>query len=178
MGRGFGWYSNATEPLSSVLIDPMTSPVRYLPGVTDEASIYAGLLVYLTAGSYPNDFTRCAALHGKIATHGKPYLVEAPDADIHMAYNYDFTTAYSDKDPIKILELFPKMWVWVKGSTITAALGETLVHAANGLVTNVGDPDGEVHAISCYAYKALMTVTSGTWVPVEVLGLTSIDNTA
>lgn len=179
VGRSWLFHSHATQPMSSILIDPNGNPIQYFPGVADTANIYAGLLVYRTATTYENEVTECPADYGDIATEGFPMAVEIEPVDIHMDENYDIDTAYADGDPIpRLLKLYPGMWIWVKGSSLTAAQDELLVHAASGLVTNVGDPDGAAIDQASYAYRALADISSGTWIPVEVVGRQAFDKTA
>jgi hypothetical protein len=171
--------SHQTEPLSTVLINANGNPIEYIDCVADTANLKACLLAYISASTYANEITEAPADFGDVATEAFPLLIEIPDAHKNLPDNYDKTNGWSDGDGgIKALKLYKGMHVWLKGSTLTAAQGETLVHAASGLVTNVGDPDGKVHAVSQYAYKALTALSAGTWIPCEVLGLTSIDATA
>ena len=78
---------------------------------------------------------------------------------------------------MRALELFVGMDVWCKGSSLTYVQDEILVPAANGLVTNVTDPDGETIETESWGFRALGPVTSGTWVPCRFVGRIVYDDT-
>ena len=172
------FHSHATEPLATVLINPNGNPISYIPIVADTANIYSGLIVDLTATTYPNEVTEMGAKQGKDHLDQHPLLVEIDPAHISLPLNYDKTTAHPDLAKMRGLELFVGMDVWCKGSTLTAAQDETLVPAANGLVTNMGDPDGETIEATAWGFRALTALTSGTWIPCRVLGRVTYDDTA
>lgn len=172
------WRSDATEPMKSVLINPNGNPVEYVNFTADTAAIKPGMLVYITATTYPNEVTECPADYGDISTEGMPFLVEIPEAHINFPGNYEKDTAFPDLASFKALRLYKGMDVWGKGSTLTAGQLELLVHAASGLITNTGDPDGAAIDQSSYAYRALTALTSGTWIPVKVEDRQTFDKTA
>ena len=174
--RSYVFHSHATEPLSTVLINPNGKPISFLPVVADTANIYAGLLVERTASLYENEVTEMGAKQGKDHLDMSPLLIEIEEASMHLPDNYDKATQYPDKASMKALELFVDMDIWVKGSSLTVHQDETLVPAANGLVTNMTDPDGEVIEKVGWGFRALSDVSSGTWIPVRFLGRVTYDD--
>jgi len=170
--------SHQTEPLSTVLINANGNPIEYVNVIADTANIYPGLLVYISATSYSNEVTECPANYGDISTEGLPLLVEIPASHQNFTGNYEKDTAFPDGASFKALRLYKGMDVWLKGSSLTAAQVELLVHAASGLVTNTGDPDGAAIDQSSFAYTALTALTSGTWIPGTVEGKVTFDKTA
>lgn len=169
-----------TEPKQSLIIDPGPHGCPYQNYTADVATIKSGHATVVTGGgSVGNSLSLCGALHGSVATNDWPILVDIDPRHKQKPDDWDKATALPDL--ANVPRGFKPKWgakVWMLGSTLTAAYGETLVHAANGLITNTGDPDGTVHAVSVFGYKCLKAVTSGTWVAVEALGLISIDDTA
>ena len=170
------FHSHATEPMSTVLINPNGQPVSYLPVVADTANIYSGMLVDITASTYPNEVTELGAQQGKDHLDPHPLLIEIDPAHESLPLNYDKTTAHPNLAKMRALELFVGMDVWLKGSTLTCSQDETLVPAAAGLVTNMGDPDGEAIEQTAFAFRALTALTSGTWIPCRVLSRATFDD--
>ena len=174
--RSYVFKSHGTEPLGTVLINANGNPVSYIPVVADTATIYSGLLVDHTAGVYSNHVSAMGAKQGKDHLDKSPLLIEIDPAHMSLPDNYDKTTAYPDNSKMRALELFVGMDVWVKGSSLTAAQDESLVCAANGLVTNVGTAVGETIDATAYGFRALSPLTSGTWIPVRYLGRITYDD--
>lgn len=176
VSRSVYFRSHATEPMSTVLINPNGNPISYLPVIADTANIYSGMLVDITASTYANEVTELGAQQGKDHKDPAPLLIEIDPAHMSLPLNYDKTTVHPDLAKMRALELFVGMDVWLKGSSLTCTLDETLVPAASGLVTNVGDPDGEAIDTVSYTFRALAPLTSGTWVPCRVTGREAFDD--
>lgn len=172
------FHSHGTEPLSTVLINANGCPISYLPVIADTANIYSGMLVDITASSYPNEVTELGAAQGKDHLDPAPLLIEIDPAHMSLPLNYDKTTKHPDLAKMRALELFVGMDVWLKGSTLTCTMGETLIPHTAGLVTNVGDPDGEAIDQVAYSFRALTALTSGTWIPCRVTGRQAHDKSA
>lgn len=175
-----------TEPLGSVYIGNsygIAKPKKELL-IADEASIYPGLLTYLSKNTYANEVTRCGAEYGMGSGTGAhtqslpPYIIEIDASNSNRPLPYDKSTAGADLDSITGYRLRVGDRVWLKGSSLTCNEGTLLVCAANGLVTTIPDVDGVATDSTAHGFVALSPITSATWVPAEYLGLISYDGTA
>lgn len=172
------WKSDQTEPDDTILISPGGNAVDLADLIADTANIKPGLCTYITASTYPNEVTESGAVHGDDALAQTQFSIEIPAHHIRFPGNYEKDIAFDDLDPMQGFEQKPGMKIWMKGSSLTCALGELLTNAANGLVANVGDPDGVAIDISAFAYKALSAMTSGTWMPCLIMAKSAFDKTA
>src|SRR4030042_639372 len=172
VAQSLEWDGLATAPTDSIRIWPKGG--KTFTAFTGSANLMPGLACYLSAA--PNTFIEAGAILGKTATEGFLYVVEVEAESVYQAENYVLATAYAASVSCRVFR--PKVGdqFWLKGSSLTCAEQETLVTAANGLWTNVGDPDGQVGAAMAWACKALAPLTSGTWVPGEFIGMHTFDN--
>ena len=169
--------SKMTEPLSTVLIDNPLDAEK-IPVIADEASIVPGMITFISASTYANEISMADAVHGKTALQGQILVVEIESSDIHHPANFDKTTAGADLQPMQAYVIKKDMKFWAKGSTLTAAEDEELVCGANGVITNVGDPDGVAIDEVSHTFVALAAITSGTWIPVRYVGKFAHDKSA
>lgn len=168
-----------TEPMSTVLIAANGNPIEFFNCIADTGNLHAGLLVYITASSFANHITEAPADFGDISTEGFPGIIEIVQAHKNLAGNYNKTETFPDNTGgITVLRLYKGMDIWVQGGTLTAAISELLVHAASGLVTNTGDPDGAAIDQASYAYRALTALSAGTHIPVRVEDRQTFDKSA
>lgn len=178
VSRSFMFHSDATQPMDTVLIKTGGNDCPLLTATADAASIVPGGLLTNTATTEPSEMTLAGAAIGGIGTDNELYICEIDRSTVNIAYGTDVgSISYADNDTIKVYELKPGMEVWCKASSLTAAIGERLVTAASGLVTNWGDPDGTTTAITGHQFLLLAAISSGTWVPCRYLGIQSFDNT-
>ena len=172
------WKSDQTEPDDTILISPGGNAVDLVDLITDTSNIKPGLCTYISANTYPNEVTESGAVHGDDSRVQTQFSIEIPAHHIRFPGNYEKDVAFDDLDPCQGFEHKPGMKIWMKGTSLTCLLGENLTNGANGLVTNVGDPDGVAIDISAFVFKALAPMTSGTWVPCLIKAKTAFDKTA
>jgi len=171
------FHSRETEPLSTVLINDGGALVERKTMTADTANLKPGMLTYITASTYPNEITESGAEHGKLTTSGGIWVVDIEASTANLAQNWTKDTAYADLDSVQAFHLRSGMQIWLRGSSLTAALEEILVPAASGLITNVDDTSPDDLVYNAHSFKALTALTSGTWIPCEYVGLSAIDST-
>lgn len=177
VSRSMLFKSDQTQPMSTVLISSGGNPTPKISAMCDTANLKPGLLCTRTATSYPTEMTEAGALFGSASEGNALFIVELEADTPYQNGQYVLETAYADLDPITVYELKPGMEVWCKGSSLTCEMGDILVPAASGLVTNVGDPDGVAIEKTAHGFMALASLISGTWIPVRYLGKVVFDNT-
>lgn len=179
VARSFSFNMDDTQPRDTVLIKTGGNDCPLLSATADAASIVPGAFLTNTATTEPSEMTLAGAISGSTALNSELYICEIDRSSANIAYGTDVASiSYADNDDIKVYEMKIGMEVWAKGSSLTCAIGERLVTAANGLVTTVGDPDGVAIDEACYEFLALAAISSGTWVPVRFLGIGAHDKTA
>jgi hypothetical protein len=171
--------SDATQPYDTVLIKTGGNYCPVLSATADAASLVAGGLCTNTATSEPSEMTLMGAVSGNTPLNSEIYIIEIDRSSPNIAYGTDAASiSYADNDDIKVYELKVNMEVWCKANNLTAAIGEILVPAANGLVTNAGDPDGTAIDETCHGFLLLSAIAGGTWVPCRYIGYHTHDKTA
>ena len=179
VARSIMFQSDQTTPLDSILIDSGGKNCELLDLEADSANLMPGLLAYTTANNVPNEVTEAGAAAGNTSQSIQLFVIEFNNSSVTVLRDgSELTTAQADRAPLKGYRLKPGMQFWAKGSTLTATLGEMLICAASGLVTNVGDPDGTAVDEICHGFMALAPISAGTWIPVEYLGKVAHDKTA
>ena len=170
--------SDQTEPLSTILISDGGAEVLRRTMTADTANLKPGMLVYITANTYPNEVTECGKEHGAAdSTIGEIWVVDIEASTAHMPQPYSKDTAYADLDPVQCFKLANGMKFWGKGSSLTATISEILVTAASGLISNQDDPSPDAVALDLDGFRALTALTSGTWLPVQYIGRIGVDTT-
>jgi len=170
--------SDLVAPLDTVLIKTGGNDCPLLSVVCDEAALFPGALVRITQTAVETEVSMVDAGDGQRADRTDLFIVEVDRASPNIAYGTAVgSIAYADTDSIKVYEMKIGMEVWIKGSTLTVAMGEYLVPANNGVVTNVGDPDGAAINKKDHVFMALADMTSGTWIPARYMGQIAYDDT-
>lgn len=170
--------SDMTRPMDTVLISTGGNACPLLQATADAASIAPCLILYRSASTYANEMTQAGAVHGDDALLQDLYVCEIdPSSNAIARDGTEYDNAYADLDSIKVYQLKEGMEFWAKASNLTCDVGEMLTTAANGLLTNVGDPDGVAIDIACPAFMALAAGTGVTYVPVRYLGRRAFDKT-
>jgi hypothetical protein len=170
--------SDMTEPFNTVLIKTGGNDCPIVNLTSDEASHTPCMLTYITATTYANEVKHLEAAHGSTSLNNTCFVVEFDFGTPAIAYDgTQVDNAYADLDSLKAYEVKKNMEFWGKGSSLTSLLGEILISADNGLLTNVGDPDGATIAVTAFGFMAIAAMSSGTYQPVRAVDKVAYDAT-
>lgn len=175
--HGISSPASGTEPFDRIMVESPFGSKKFTAH-DDAGGLKAGLLCYRTGTTQSNDMTVGGAIWGSSPDEAKIYVVEIQADGLNMPQPYDKATAYSANDTILIREVRQGDRLWLKASTLTVAEDEMVVMIAAGLVDNTGDPDGVAIDLTGHGFVSLGSMTSGTWMLGEYLGIIAFDASA
>lgn len=140
---------------------------------TSDGTVYAGFLTELSVSTYGNGVTYMSANWGDSNTvEAEACSVEIDPIHPTSGNPYDLTTVYAAGLHVNLVVHQVGLTYWLKGSSITTVKNSSkLIPAGAGLikaaVAHTATP------LPIHMWKAVMTVTSGTWVKGTYLGMIS-----
>lgn len=167
-----GAVQTATQPGTSMAVNFNAKTRDITPG----AAMEAGLLVTPSTGTYGNGVALTGASHGsdndaEAGIEQVEIMGEHPRSNIP----YDKTTDFEAGDHAIAIRHEKGKEYWLKGSSLTAALDQKLICAANGLIGVAGD--NSATPLSMHSYRCTRAVSSGTWTKGVYLGETMVFTT-
>lgn len=168
-----GWPSLATKPNGTICIG---HEGKRLTAHDDAGGLYPGYLCYRTGTTQKNDMTVAIDEHPgqAVVTFNTLYAVELPVSDIHQAYNFA-EAAYSENDPIQVVEIEIGKMYWLKVSSLTL-VEDTLYNPVGGTIGAIDDPTPDAVTGNTWGFKSLAYATTLTgWAPFLCVGIIAID---
>jgi len=128
-----------------------------------------GLLCHPSIGIYGNGMDITGAAYGS-SNDDEALISQFTIEGIHPQSNtaYDKTTAYAVADPVSRKTHIVNKTYWLKGSAITAAIGDKLVCIAGGLVAP--ETDHSATPLNHHMWSCARAVSAATWVQGTYLG--------